>query len=305
MVVLGALAGYLLFGAAGALGAGAVLVNLFTPLPAAMLGLRLGTPWGAATVGLTALAVLATSGGAATLLFLMQFGLPALLLPWLLRRETPWDQVVVATLGVILALGLLMLLWHAADSGQSALHLADALVDKEISQAVTLMDEMAADSQQAPAEAEALRQAVASMGEFMRRVYPGMLVAVVGVMQLVTVGLLAMVNRPRGVPGPAFARWRAPELLIWVLIAAGFAVVFSGGAIQTVAMNLLVILLPIYFLQGLAVVEYFLGRKGLSPLLRGLGYLVLLVVNPLPVIVTGVGIFDLWADFRKPRPKKE
>ena len=44
-VVLGARAGYLLFGAAGALGAGAVLVNLFTPLPAAFRGLPLFCQW--------------------------------------------------------------------------------------------------------------------------------------------------------------------------------------------------------------------------------------------------------------------
>ena len=59
MVVLGALAGYLLFGAAGAVGVGAVLVNLFTPLPAAALGMRIGPLWGAAAVGLTAVAVVA------------------------------------------------------------------------------------------------------------------------------------------------------------------------------------------------------------------------------------------------------
>jgi hypothetical protein len=132
-----------------------------------------------------------------------------------------------------------------------------------------------------------------------------MLVAVVGVLQLVTVGLLAFVVRPGTLPGPSFARWRPPELLIWGLIASGFAVAFGTGPFQNVATNLLIILLPLYFLQGLAVVEHFLARRGLSPLLRGVSYLFLLVVNPLPVIVTGVGIFDLWADFRKPRPSKD
>ena len=65
--------------------------------------------------------------------------------------------------------------------------------------------------------------------------------------------------------------------------------------------NVLIILLPVYFLQGLAVVESFLARKGLAPALRALTYLFLLVINPLPMIVTGLGVFDLWADFRKPR----
>lgn len=301
MVVLGALAGYLLFGAAGALGVGAVLVNLFTPLPAAVLGMRLGPAWGAAAVGLTAVAILATSGAGALLLFVLQFGLPATLLPWLLTREVPWDRAVVITLGLMLGFGLLALVAFAAGSGQSAFAMVDALVDKEISQATALMEEFASGSEQSPAEVEAFRQAIAGMGEMMRRVYPGMLIAVGGALQLATVGLLALLVRTRVLPGPAFAWWRAPELLIWALIAAGFAAAFTPDVVQTVALNLLVVLLPVYFLQGLAVVEYYVSRRGLPPLWRGLSYLILLVVNPLPVIVTGVGIFDLWADFRKKR----
>lgn len=300
MVVLGALAGYLLFGAAGVLGVGAVLVNLFTPLPAAVVGMRLGPAWGLAAVVLTAAALLVTAEVGSALLFALQFGLPAALLPWLLRRDVAWDRALAITLGAMLGLGLLGLFGFAASSGQSAFTLADSLVAREIQQAVTLMEGFAKGSNQTPAETEAYRQAIVGMGELMRRIYPGMLIAVGGALQLTTLGLLALLLRPRTLPGPAFARWRAPELLIWALIAAGFVVMLADSTVQTVALNLLVVLLPVYFLQGLAVIEYFFTRKGLSPLWRGVSYL-LLVVNPLPMIVTGVGVFDLWVDFRKKR----
>jgi uncharacterized protein YybS (DUF2232 family) len=282
-----------------------VLVNLFTPLPAAVLGMRLGPAWGAAAIGLTATAVLATFGVSTSLLFVLQFGLPAMLLPWLLTRQVAWDRALTVTLGLMLAFGLLTLTVFAVSSGESPFDLVGTLVDKEISQTVTLMEGFSTGTEQTPAEAEAFRQAVASMGELIRRIYPGMLVAVGGFLQLATVGLLALLLRPRVLPGPAFACWRAPELLIWVLISAGFAALLGVDTVQTVALNLLVVLLPVYFLQGLAVAEYHFSRKGLSPLWRGLSYLLLLVVNPLPVIVTGVGIFDLWADFRKKRINNE
>jgi len=303
MVVLGALAGYLLFGVAGALGAGAVLVNLFTPLPAALLGMRCGPWWGTATVILTALVIMVTADGSALLLYLLQFGVPASLLPWLMTRGVSWDRTVFITVGLIAVLGAIVVFALASGAGQSPFAMMDALVDREISQTVTMMEEFAASPDQQPADLEEFRETVAGMGDFMRRVYPGMLVAVGGALQLVTVGLLALLVRPARLPGPQFANWRTPELLIWVLIAAGFGTAFSSGPVQGVALNLLVILLPLYFLQGLAVVENFLGRKRLSPLLRGLSYLLLLVVSPLPVMVTAVGIFDLWADFRKPRQK--
>lgn len=298
--MLAALAGYLLYGAAGALGAGAVLVNLFTPLPAAVLGMRQGPAWGAAAVALTAAAVLATSGGAATLLYAVQYGLPAALLPWLLLRGVRWDLAAVVTLGLMLALGIVVLLAVSSGSGQSAVGLIDAQIDREIDQTVTLMNDFTGEDT-SPEDVEAFRQTVESMADFMRRAYPGMLIVVGAALQLITVGLLAFLVRPARFAGPSLAAWRAPELLIWVLIAAGFLTAFSTGGVQDAAINVLIVLLPVYFLQGLAVVEHLLRRRGLSPLLRGVGYLVLLLVNPLPVIVTAVGVFDLWADFRKPR----
>ena len=68
-------------------------------------------------------------------------------------------------------------------------------------------------------------------------------------------------------------------------------------------MNLLVVLLPVYFLQGLAVVSFFLQRREVSPLMRALSYMILFALNPFQLIVAGIGVFDLWIDFRKPRVK--
>jgi uncharacterized protein YybS (DUF2232 family) len=67
--------------------------------------------------------------------------------------------------------------------------------------------------------------------------------------------------------------------------------------------NLLAVLLPLYFLQGLSVVSSFLQRKTYPPVLKGMIYLMVFILNPLPLIITGVGVFDLWVDFRRPRKK--
>jgi uncharacterized protein YybS (DUF2232 family) len=104
--------------------------------------------------------------------------------------------------------------------------------------------------------------------------------------------------------GLPFARWSVWEYLVWPLIAAGFAVAFSSGLPRVVGLNLLVVFLPIYFLQGLAVVTFFFQKKGVSPVLRTLGYALIALLNPMPMLITAIGVFDMWADFRKPRMKK-
>jgi uncharacterized protein YybS (DUF2232 family) len=74
--------------------------------------------------------------------------------------------------------------------------------------------------------------------------------------------------------------------------------------LQTIALNLLTVSLPLYFMQGLAIVRYFFRRRNVPGFIQGISYILILLLNPLPLVVTGFGIFDLWADFRKPRIKE-
>jgi uncharacterized protein YybS (DUF2232 family) len=73
--------------------------------------------------------------------------------------------------------------------------------------------------------------------------------------------------------------------------------------LKIAALNVLTVLLPLYFIQGIAIVAFYFRKKAFSFLARLFAYTIVLVINPLPLIVTALGIFDLWFDFRKPRVK--
>ena len=78
--------------------------------------------------------------------------------------------------------------------------------------------------------------------------------------------------------------------------------IFAGND-DVIATNLFYIIMLCYFFQGMAVVNSYMKRKAYPPLVKGLIYTLLLILNPLPIVVTSVGVFDLWVDFRKPRQK--
>ena len=105
-VVLGAFAGYVLFGTFAALGMAGVVVNLITPLPAAYVGMRSGWKPAAATVALTGLLVLLSADIATTGMYLIQFGVPGAALPWLLKRGMAWDRAVALVLWGMIAASL-------------------------------------------------------------------------------------------------------------------------------------------------------------------------------------------------------
>jgi hypothetical protein len=52
-------------------------------------------------------------------------------------------------------------------------------------------------------------------------------------------------------------------------------------------------------------VTFFFWKKKFGPWFRALGYVLIVTINPLPLLVIGIGVFDLWIDFRKPRIKKK
>ena len=301
-IILGALISFILFRASGELGPAAVTTSLLTPLAPAYVGMRFGPGSGGISALAAAGLVLLLGGLGNSLVYVLQFGIMAVSLPWFLKNVSRWDRAVAYALIVVLAASVLGLCGYAALQGQSPLALAGGIVDKEVTQTSEFMNKVFADSAQNAAANAEFSAAVEQMAGFMRRAYPGMIILVSGLLLL---GMVALLNAARQghyqVPGPSFADWKAPEILVWLLIAGGFVVVFAAGAAQTVAMNLLVVLLPIYFLQGLAVIDCFFRRKALSPVLRVLGYVMVTLVNPLPVFVAGIGVFDLWIDFRKPR----
>lgn len=304
-IVLGVAAGYALFGTFAALGFAAVAVNLLTPLPATYIGMRCGSGSAVATVILTALLVLVTGSQATALMYLVQFGIPGAVLPWFLNRGMVWDKATVFVLWTMVAVSLVGLLIVSAVVGHSPVTVAGDLIGQEISQTRLAMEEMLGGADMTADQRHNVTQTIENMAVFLERAYPGIAIAIAGLMTLGLVFLLSLFARGRyTVPGRPFQEWKAPEQLVWVLIAAGFTVAFTDGTLATIGLNLLVILLPVYFLQGMAVIDCFFRRKAFSPIFRAVGYVLVTLVNPLPLLVTGIGVFDMWADFRKPRQPK-
>ncbi|MCK4690937.1 MAG: DUF2232 domain-containing protein, partial [Desulfuromonadales bacterium] len=149
-----------------------------------------------------------------------------------------------------------------------------------------------------------LQRVIDGLAGFIQKSFYGLYLAGVLVVQALCLLILQRLKKNHyRVAGTSFVCWRLPAGLIWVLIFSGFALLAPFEVLALTGRNLLAVLLPLYFLQGLAVVSSFLQRKAYSPLIKGFIYTLLFILNPLPLIITGVGVFDLWIDFRRPRKK--
>ena len=275
-------------------------LNLLTPLAAAYLSMRFGLRSGIIVVVVTSalLQQLATTYTLAA--YLGIFGVGSLLLPLFLRQKLSWDRAVLyATLGSAAATAMMILVAVVAN-GINIQTLIDQMIQSEVDQAMQIYrDTGFSDSQ-----LQNMQQVVDGLGEFIAQNFYGLyLASLLGIQTFCLLILQRLKGSQYRISGIPFARWRLPAGLIWLLIGAGFFLLLPIETVSLIGRNLLVVLLPLYFLQGMAVVNSFLQKKPYPPVVKGLIYLLLLILNPLPIIITCAGVFDLWIDFRRPRQK--
>lgn len=283
------------------LGSAGTFLNLLTPLAAAYLSMRFGLRAGIVVVVVTGALLLQLATTYTLLAYLGIFGVGSLLLPLFLRQQLPWDRAVLYTTIGSAAVTAVMMLIAVAAAGINIQTLIDQMIQVEVDQAMQIYR----NSGFSESQLQNMQQIVDGLGEFIGKSFYGLYLASILAVQTFC---LLLLQRLKGswyqISGAPFAYWRLPAGLIWMLIAAGFMLLLPVEVVSSVGRNVLVVLLPLYFLQGMAVVNNFLQKKTYPPLVKGLIYLLLLILNPLPIIITCAGIFDLWIDFRRPRQKK-
>jgi hypothetical protein len=71
------------------------------------------------------------------------------------------------------------------------------------------------------------------------------------------------------------------------------------SSFKIIGLNSLLVILVIYFFQGIAVVSYFFEKKRFPTFLRLIFYTLLAIQQLFLLCVIGIGLFDIWINFRK------
>ena len=106
----------------------------------------------------------------------------------------------------------------------------------------------------------------------------------------------------RGLYYPDFGRlnrWRAPELLVWGVIGCGLIILLPATGIRLIGVNGLLVLLTIYFIQGIAIVSFFFEKKKLPRVVRVVLYTMIALQQLFLLVIICIGLFDMWINFRK------
>ena len=216
-----------------------------------------------------------------------------------IRKELSADETILYTTGILFIAGFFGLFYYSQmiSTGMGVI-LSDCL-NQYIAMNSNLYRDLGMSEEQVQQLTQALKYALI-------RIIPSISIAFLMVsawLNLLATRLIFQNSQP-GVPEyGALNCWKSPELLVWGVIASGAILFIPSDSLQILGSNILIVLSVIYFFQGIAVISYFFEKRKVSKPAMYLLYAFLVIHLPSVILVMGIGLFDVWADFRKQNPE--
>lgn len=300
--LFGVVGSFVLFAAYLAIPPLGIFSGVLAPFPAAYNRLIHGRLSSLIVLLGAATAITALFGIFAGCLYLALSGMIGFFMPELLLRGVTASRALFWTTAANLLLFSGGFIAYGAISGVNLHQLISAEVSGSFKQALALYEKSGVTGE----ELELVKRSMVTGAELLQRLYPAlvtaMLIFIAGCNLLLVKKTIAKtaVNLAIG----DFSTFRNPDLLVWVLIATGSSLLLPVPQMTTPALNILLIITLLYFFQGMAVISALITKRSVPALVRILLYVMLIIQPYLLALVAGIGLFDLWVDFRTPKTQE-
>jgi len=269
----------------------------FVPQPVLWFGLKYGALNGMGVAFVAMVGLLLLGGKELALVYSLFVAIAGLLFVSLGRIRTI-ERLVVGTASFVF-IGAVTLLRLLHDSWSLMLQGMKTSITDSIMAAVRMYEKM-----DIPQESlNLLKERAPEMAGMALRLLPAM--AFIGLALIVLFNVLFLCRRfpdrrAQWLATETLREWKAPDALVWGLIVCGFIVFIPGfDTFKLIAVNILLVVVTCYFFQGLAIVAYFFHKNNVPRIFRGVIYLFIAFQQICTLLVAGLGLFDLWGDFRR------
>ena len=273
---------------------------LFTPVPLILAYVRNGRIEGLTALGISVAVVAMLAGWQIAAILLLSFGLMAVGTAEGMRRQ--WKPESIALLGGLLPIAVLSMItaYYFAHAGKNPVFVLEEYLRGSVAEAAKLYSSLGLTEMAA---------VVATISDnfvhYLVRLVPGITIAT-SVFQAACcygIGRAIIVRKPENAPElthSSLATWHAPDVWVWGLIVALALIMVPQETARFTGWNFAILYAVLYLAQGIAIVEYYLRKARVKPVIRGLIHALILAL-PTIVFIIALGVVDIWADVRKVR----
>jgi uncharacterized protein YybS (DUF2232 family) len=277
---------------------------LFIPLPTLFYRSKLGRTTGAVIPVIATIMMAVILGGISfDILFFFELLLLGFVLSELLELELSIEKTMVYASGSVIITGIMCLLFYSNIANKEIYTLVAEYVSKNLALTLSLYENMGMKQE----SIQMISDSLDNIKYVLIRIIPALVVASTFFVSWTNLLLAKPIFKNRGLFYPDFGSlklWKAPDFLVWGIIGCGLLLLFPNKTFKILGLNGLLILITVYFFQGIAIVSFYFEKKRLPRLLRFFLYSLIALQQIVLLVVIGLGFFDMWLNFRKLEPNK-
>lgn len=272
---------------------------LFIPLPILFYRLRLGRINGLVIPIISSLVMVVFIGGISLdILFFAGLLLIGFILGELFELNLSIEKTTLYASGSVVLSGLIGLIISSILTGEGVFAIVSNYVAKNLELTLVLYQSMGMSQE----NVQLISQSLDKIQHVLVTIIPALVSTSTLFVAWISILLAKPVLKSRSLYYPDFGPlnlWKAPDYLVWVVIGCGLVLFLPIPVIKVIGLNGLLILMTVYFFQGIAIVSYYFNKKRFPKILRVFLYTLMALQQLILLVVIGLGFFDLWINFRR------
>lgn len=269
------------------------------PLPTLYYRAKLGRKFGM-LVPILALFILAVMLGRVSIdiLYFFELVLIGFVLCELFELNLSIEKTMVFTSVAVMSAGLIVLVLYSSFEATGIETLVTGYVRKNIEATIALYESMGMSEE----NLHLIKDSLDNIQYVLVRIIPALTVASTLFLAWTSLLLSRPLLKNRGLFYPDFGSlnvWKAYDHLVWVAIGCGLMLLIPFRPLKLLGINGLLVLMMVYFFQGIAIISFYFNKKRFPRPLRIFLYSLIALQQVVLLVVIGLGFFDMWLNFRK------
>ncbi|MBW2641954.1 MAG: YybS family protein [Deltaproteobacteria bacterium] len=279
--------------------------SLFIPLPILFYRSKLGRRTGAIIPIITIMVMITVLGGISIdILFFVELLLLGFVLSELIELDLSIEKTMLYACGSVIFVGIAGLLFYSNLSDKGIYAFVAEYISKNLKLTLEIYENMGVSQN----SIHMISNSLENIKYVLIRIIPALVVASTFFVSWTNLLVAKPILKSRGLFYPSFGSlktWKAPEFLIWVIIGCGLLLLVPEKTFKIIGLNGLLIMLTVYFFQGIAIVSFYFEKKRFPRMLKVFLYSLIALQQAVLLVIIGLGLFDMWLNFRKLEPSPD
>lgn len=273
--------------------------SLFIPLPILFYRSKVGRKTGIIVYILSIIMMIVITGRISLdIFFFVELLLLGFVLGELIEMRLSIEKTISYACASVLIAGIIILFFYSNLSNTGIYTLVSEYISRNLDLTMAMYESMGVSDE----SIHVISNSIEKIQYVLVRIIPAMLISLILFVSWFSLLIARPMLKAKNIFSPDFGSlklWQAPEFMVWIFIGCGAALILSDNIFKILGLNGLIVLMTIYFFQGIAIVSFYFEKKNVPRIFRIFLYSVLALQQLVLLSVIGLGFFDMWLNFRK------